>query len=434
MKCVRQLGLLIAVIVVEVTTGSCQPVPAVAQEWARFRGPNGTGESEATTTPANWTSEDYRWKVELPGRGHSSPVAWGNQIFLLSADPETATRFVLSYDAELGKLLWKRPFESTPHHIHAQSSYASSTPAVDAERVYVAWSAPARVTLMALSHQGEVQWERDLGPWSSQHGFGTSPMLVDDLVVLSNSQEPKETRKGANVTAEPDSFMMAFDSATGEERWRIPRKPINTSYAVPAIFQPANGPRQIVSMSTGDGMFALDPRSGKELWVNRCFDKRTVSSPLVIEDMIFGGTGSGGGGSYVVALRSDGTDASLAYKIDTQAPYVPTVVARGDLLFLLSDGGIASCVDRHSGTVHWRKRIGGNYSSSPVRAHDKLYCLSMDGEVTILAAEKEFAELGRVSLGEGSRATPAIANGALYLRTFSHLMAVGGPERESSGQ
>ena len=181
-------------------------------------------------------------------------------------------------------------------------------------------------------------------------------------------------------------------------------------------------------------MFALDARSGEELWVNRCFDKRTVSSPLVLDDMIFGGTGSGGGGSYVVALRSDGSEPSLVYKVDTQAPYVPTVVARGDLLFLLSDGGIASCVDRASGEVHWRKRIGGNFSSSPVRAYNKLYCLSMDGEVTVLAAEKEFAELGRVPLGEGSRATPAIANGALFLRTFSHLMSVGGPKSVSSGQ
>ena len=425
MNCFRQLAMLATIVL------CWDPLSITAQEWPRFRGPNGTGESETTTTPANWTSDDYNWKVELPGVGHSSPVVWGNQVFLLSADPQTATRYVLSYDATLGKELWKRPFESTPHHLHTQSSYASSTPAVDADRVYVAWSVPASVTLMALTHQGEIIWQRDLGPWNSQHGFGTSPMLVNDLVVLSNSQEAKN---GPNATGEPESFMMAFDSATGEERWRIPRKPINTSYAVPAVFQPKNGPRQIISMSTGDGMFALDARSGEELWVNRCFDKRTVSSPLVLDDMIFGGTGSGGGGSYVVALRSDGSEPSIVYKVDTQAPYVPTVVARGDLLFLLSDGGIASCVDRATGEVHWRKRIGGNFSSSPVRAHNKLYCLSMDGEVIVLAAEKEFAELGRVPLGEGSRATPAIANGALFLRTFSHLMSVGGPKAVSSGQ
>ncbi|WP_397571797.1 PQQ-binding-like beta-propeller repeat protein [Schlesneria sp. T3-172] len=418
MKAVRLLTILAAMAL----CGDSSPV--AAQEWTRFRGPNGTGESEATTTPATWTSEDYNWNVKLPGLGHSSPVVWGNQVFLLSADPETATRYVLSYDATLGTELWNRSFESTPHHLHKQSSYASSTPAVDANRVYVAWSDPASVTLMALSHQGEILWKSDLGRWYSQHGFGTSPMLVDDLVVLSNSQEAKD---GPNPAEEPQSFMMAFDAATGEERWRIPRNPVNTSYAVPALFEPKNRPRQIVSMSTGDGMFGLDPRTGKEIWFNKCFDKRTVSSPLVMGDMIFGGTGSGGGGSYVVALRSDGTDASLAYKFDAQAPYVPTVVARGDLLFLVSDGGVASCIDLKTAKVHWRQRIGGNYNSSPVRAHDKLYCLSQDGEVVVLAAEKEFAELGRVSLGEGSRATPAIANGTLFLRTFSHLMSVGGP-------
>lgn len=129
-------------------------------------------------------------------------------------------------------------------------------------------------------------------------------------------------------------------------------------------------------------------------------------------------------------FRSDGKEAELAYKIDTQAPYVPTVVARENLLFLMGDAGIASCVNLQTGKLHWRKRIGGNYSGSPVRAADKIYCVNTEGEVVVLAADEEFEELGRVPLGEGSRSTPAISGGRMYFRTFSHLMAIGSPKKE----
>ena len=398
----------------------------LAQEWTRFRGPNGTGESEAQTVPAKWTEQDYRWKADLPGVGNSSPVLWGDRLFVMSADPKTATRYVLCYHSETGKLLWKREFESEPHHLHTMSSFASCTPTVDQELVYVAWAQPSRLTLMALTHEGKTAWENNLGSWSSAHGFGTSPMLFDDLVILSNSQEAKDGRGPAAVA--PESFVMAFDRKTGQQRWQTPRVVDNVSYSVPAIFQPKNGQPQLVNTSTGSGLYALDPKTGEELWSTVVFDKRTVSSPLVKDDLILGSTGSGGGGNYVSAVRSDGKTAKLVYEIKTQAPYVPCVVARENLLFLISDGGIASCVNLETGEVHWRKRIGGNYQGSPIRIADKIYCVSVEGEVVVLAASEEFEELGRTSLGEGSRSTPAVANGRLYLRTFSKLLTVGGED------
>ncbi len=401
-----------------------QPLAASAQEWTRFRGPNGSGESDAATIPAKWTPEDYNWKIKLPGVGNSSPVLWDNKLFIMSADPETATRYVLCYEADTGKELWKREFASTPHHLHTMSSYASCTPAVDAQRVYVAWSTPASVTFMALNHKGETVWEKDLGTWFSQHGFGTSPMLFEDMVILSNSQEGKD---GAKMLEKlPLSYLMAFDCRTGEERWKTLRRTDNVTYSVPAIFQPKEGPPQLINTSTGSGMYSLNPRTGEELWSTVVFDKRTVSSPLIKGDLIFGSTGSGGGGSYVTAVRTDGKQTEVAYKIDTQAPYVPTVVAHEGLLFLLSDAGIAACFDINTGKLHWRKRLGGNFQGSPVRVADKFYCVSTEGEVVVLAADKTFNELGRVALGDGSRSTPAIARGCMYLRTFSHLMSIGG--------
>jgi outer membrane protein assembly factor BamB len=397
---------------------------AGAQEWTRFRGPNGTGESEATSIPAKWTDRDYRWVIDLPGMGHSSPVLWGNRLFLLSADPKTATRFVLCYDVVKGGELWKREFPSAPHHLHTMSSYASCTPAVDEDHVYVAWSTPASVTFMALSHAGNIVWQKDLGPWRSQHGFGTSPIVFEDLVILSNSQEAKDGPNPAETT--PDSYVMAFDRNTGVERWRTRRITDNVSYSVPAVFQPKGGRPQLVNISTGSGMYAIDPSNGEELWSTVVFDKRTVSSPVVKGDLIFGSTGSGGGGSYVTAVRCDGKQPEVVWNVKLQAPYVPTVVARGDLLFLMSDAGVASCVDLNSGEVHWRNRIGGNFQGSPIRIADKLYCVSVDGEVVVLAADKQFEELGRMTLGEGSRSTPAVAGNSLYIRTFSKLFAIGG--------
>ncbi|MFN0197693.1 MAG: PQQ-binding-like beta-propeller repeat protein [Planctomycetaceae bacterium] len=395
------------------------------QEWTRFRGPNGTGESEATTVPATWTEDDYNWKIELPGVGNSSPVVWGNRLFLLSADPKTALRYVLCFDADTGEKLWSREFPSTPHQLHSFSSYASSTPTVDEDHVYVAWSSPENAILMALTHAGDIVWEKPLGPWHGQHGFGTSPMLFEDLVFLANFQELHDDERGTDAVP-PESFLLAFDRKTGDERWRLPRVKDNLSYSVPAIFYPKEGSPQLVNTSTGSGMYALDPHTGKELWSIVVFDKRTISSPLVKGDLIFGNTGSGGGGNYLSAVRSDGKRAEIAYKIETQAPYVPSAVARGDLLLLLSDAGIVTLVDISTGKEHWQKRIGGNYHGSPVRVADKFYCMSAEGDVVVLEAEKTFNELGRMSLGEGTRSVPAIARGQMYIRTFSHLMSIGG--------
>jgi len=155
--------------------------PVSAQEWTRFRGPNGTGVSAATTNPASaiptrWTDADYRWKTKLPGKGHSSPVIWGDRLFVLSADATSARRYVLCLDTVTGKILWRKEYESTTHPLSSLNSYASSTPTVDEHHVYVAWATMDHLILRALSHDGDEVWQRDLGPYVSEHGFGNSPI------------------------------------------------------------------------------------------------------------------------------------------------------------------------------------------------------------------------------------------------------------------
>ena len=405
--------------------------PATAQNWTRFRGPNGTGASEATTIPVKWSEADYNWQAKLPGLGHSSPCVWGDKVFVLSADPDTATRYMLCYDANSGKQLWQRDFKSEKHHLHVRSSYASSSPAVDKERVYVGWSTPKVTTFKAFDHDGHEAWTLDLGPWQSQHGFGASPVLYKDLVILHDSQQANQLKEGEKPGK---SFMLAFDRKTGKERWRTPLVSMNVCYSVPFIYTNKNGQDELICISTGNGVFSLDPLTGERNWAfEGAFDKRTVGSPILAGGLILGGTGSGAYSSnYIVAVKP-GNPPELAYQIKNsskfKAPYVPSLIAKGDAVYCLYDRGFAACIDAPTGKINWFKRSGANFSGSPVRVRDKIYCIDEDGVVWVIAAdEKEYKVLAKNPLGEPSRSTPAVAGGKLFLRTYSHLFCIGGKD------
>ncbi len=390
-----------------------------AQEWTRFRGPEGAGQSDAATIPATWTEQDYLWKTKLPGVGHASPVLWGDRIFVTSADPTEGTRFVLCVSASDGKLLWQRDYPAKTYHIHQQNSLASSTPTTDADHVYCAFATPDELVVLALAHDGREVWRTPLGPFTSQHGFGTSPILYEDLVILANDQDA-------------DSSLVALDRATGQVRWRVPRKnhgPQNTSYATPFIHHPARGGDQLIVASWGHGITCADPRSGKTRWEAAVLPRRPVGSPILVEGLILANCGEGSGNNNVIAVRppaNQGGEAEVAYQIDkTSAPYVTTLVNHGPLVFLWGDRGVVTCIDAASGKIHWRQRVGGNFSGSPVRVANRVYGVSATGEVVTLAAKDTFEELGRSELGEPSRATPAVALGRMFLRGETHLFAVG---------
>jgi outer membrane protein assembly factor BamB len=280
---------------------------------------------------------------------------------------------------------------------------------------------------MALDHDGETVWSQDdLGPYASQHGFGGSPMLFRDLVILCNEQlAPGETPSET-------SAIMAFDRHTGQPRWSTPRISTTVSYSVPCLRQTEGGAAELICCNTGNGIYSLDPSTGRENWSIDVFTMRTVSSPVIAGGLIFGSTGSGQGGNYVVAVRPPGTRPEVAYRVEQPAPYVPTPVAHGDLVFLWADTGIVTCLDAATGRVFWRERVGGNYSGSPVRVADRLYGISERGEVVVLAAAKEYRLISRNPLGEDSRSTPAVAGGRMYLRTYSHLFSLGGTRPESN--
>lgn len=389
-----------------------------AQEWTRFRGPNGTGLSDAKTIPAEWRAEDFNWKVSLPGSGHSSPVIFEEKIFLTSTDEAAGKIIALCVKAADGSILWQREFPFAPFQKHKFNSFASATPAVDAERVYFSWSTPARYTVLALDHAGKQVWERDIGPFVSQHGSGASPIVFEDKLILPNEQEGQ-------------SFLVAFDRRTGQTRWQSSRRTSSTTYSTPCVYQPKGQKPLLIFNSQAHGISAVDPQSGNLVWeYAKAFDKRSVSSPLIAGNIIFGSCGSGGGGHYVVAVRAPNaaTDKQpeLAYELRRAAPYVPTGVVHGDLVFLWNDGGIVTCLHAPSGDVRWQERVGGNFFGSPVLVDGRVFCVSTSGEVVVIEASDRFHVVARNALEETTHATPAVAGGRMYIRTLTRLISVGG--------
>jgi outer membrane protein assembly factor BamB len=388
----------------------------LAQEWPRFRGPNGSGTSPAKTIPTTWTDQDFNWKLPLPGAGHSSPVLWDDKVFLTTGDAQTKQVSVFCVSANNGQVLWQKAFPFTPHHKNDRNTFASASPAVDQHRVYVCWSSPEHYTLMALTHDGQTVWEKDLGPFASQHGGGASPIVYEDKVVLGNEQD------GA-------SFLIAVDAVTGKTRWQTPRTSKEAVYSTPCVYEPKDGPPALIFTSHSNGVSAIDPDNGKVQWeLADAFDKRVVSSPVLAAGLIVGACGSGEGVNYLIAVRpgGPGKKPEVAYTIRKSAPYVPTSVCVGDRLFLWSDGGIVSCVQAASGEVKWQERIGGNYFSSPLWVDGRLFCVSTKGEVVVVEAADQFQVLARNPLGEVTHSTPAVAGGRMYIHTTKSLISVGG--------
>ena len=399
---------------------------AAAQEWTRFRGPNGTGVSEAKTVPGSWTDKDYNWVAKLPGIGHSSPVIWKDKIFLLSADPKSAMRHVLCLNTADGAVQWQKDYPGVAHHLHTRSSFASCTPCCDDKQVYFAWSDPEHTYFKAFDHEGNEKWSLDLGPWVSQHGFGQSPMIYNDLVIITCSQE---NSKRAGDPEPRESFIVAVEKATGKLRWRKECKIDTASYSVPTIRKNEAGADELVMASTGEGLFAVNPANGETNWSQKVFSMRTISSPQLVSGLVFGTTGSGQGGNYIVALRP-GKEPEIAYEIKKEAPYVPTPVALGNLLFLWSDKGIVTCINADDGSRVWQQRVPSvGVSGSPIRIADKIYCVDEAGVVFVIAAAGEFKELGKMELKEECRSTPAVSDGVLYIRTLSKLYSIGGAKK-----
>ena len=409
---------------------------APAGPWPRFRGPDGAGISDATTVPATWTEADYNWKVKLPGQGHSSPVVWGGRIFLTCGDRATAKRMLLCLRAADGRVLWRREYASSTFRQHRDNSYASATPAADAEGVVITWATPKEVVLLALDPAGREVWRRGLGPFVAIHGSGSSPIILGPMVVLTNEQaDPKalpSVYAGAHAPKSAGkSVLMGLDRKTGRTRWRIERRSTQAPYSTPCVYRGDGGRAELVFSSTSHGLTGVDPATGKVTWeLGGAFSQRCVGSPVAAPGLVIAGDGYGVRGLHFVAVRPGSREKdlkpALVYEIKKPVPLVPTPLVKDGRLFLWGDDGRIACLDVSSGKPIWQERVRASFYASPVWASGRLYCISKKGDVFVVAAADRFKLLGRVPLGEPSFATPAVADGVMYLRTRSQLFSLGG--------
>ncbi len=385
-----------------------------ASNWPRFRGPNGSGVAEGDF-PAQWNAANHAWKIKLPGVGHGSPVVWGDRVFLLSGR-ESGERIPMAVDAASGRVLWQAAQGVAYRKGHKFNSPASTTPAVDADRVYFSWSSPENVYVAAFTHDGVPAWTADLGPMHRAHGFASSPILFGDLVILSNDQEK-------------DSNLFALDRRTGAVRWKLPRAENHSNYATPCLYTPAGGPPQIIVSSWQLGVTGVDAATGKQRWQLGVFQQqkaeRAVGSPIAVDDLVIANCAFVNGPKHVVALRP-GPDGSMqeVWRLEKTVPHIPTVLAVGGRAYLWSDQGIVSCVQLTDGQVLWQERAGRDTFGSPVAVGGKLFCVDKSGTVTVLALGDRFELLGKNELGELCQSTPAVAGGRMFIRTWEHLHAV----------
>ena len=388
---------------------------AGGQEWTRFRGPDGTGIGQAGGIPAKITAAAYAWKVTLPGSGHSSPVLWGKKIFLTCEGPGKTSRQVVCLSAVDGKVLWTWRDRFTAYRHNRLNSFAASTPAVDADGVYLTWVSGEKFLVLALDHAGKKVWQSELADFSARHGAGTSPIVVDGTVLVGNDHAGQK------------SLLVGLDAKTGRTRWTISRTSGPTSYMTPAIYRPKGGPAEAIFASCATGVTSVDPAGGKVNWNVPCnFTLKCVASPVVAGGLIYVSTGKGGSRESAV-VRPAGADkaASIAFTLDEEVPYVPTPIAVGDYLFVLNDTGTLTCVEPKTGKQVWRERLEGSHFASPVSVGGRIYFLSRKGKISVVQAGPKYTLLATGTLGEATHATPAIANGCMYIRTLTHLICVG---------
>lgn len=395
-----------------------------SQEWPRFRGENGNGVGKISSLPVRITKADYEWAIKLDGVGHSSPVLWGERLFLTLFDPEAGTRKVLCFDSSKGSSLWEKEFPVQEHNLHKHNNFASSTPVTTAEGLFVVWGDGDKTEALALDHDGKILWERDWPKFSSDHGFGASAIVVDGVLVLHTD----------SVT-EKESQILGLNPKTGETIWEVNRVTAGadekhlTAYNTPTTVT-IDGQKMIVVLQTNDGWKGLAPQTGEVMWeYDGEYKLRSVGSITSGNGILFATFGSGGSGKVATALLPKSSGApSVLYELGIAdgLSYVPTPLLYEDRLYLWADGGILTCRNATTGEEIYRERIGGNFFSSPIIADGKILCCSRDGELVAVGLGDQFEVLGRSRLSSGMNATPAVANNRLFLRTDTHLISIRG--------
>ena len=417
-----------------------------AANWPQWRGADGSGVSEEKNLPSDWNvSKNIKWKTPIAGRGHSSPIVWENRIFLTSAlegdvvpgakavkhmdgdkefvHPDSVganrkhTFKVVCIDRQTGKILWESvAWEGTPYdNRHRKSSYAASTPATDGKLVYAFFGTEG---LYAYDFKGKLAWSAKLGNLGTVGmGTGTSPILYENLVIVQCDEE--------NGAA---SFIVALDKKTGKEVWKTPRK-VQVSWSTPLLVRTAKRAELIASGT--EAIISYDPATGKELWTHKGVESNAIPSPVSNGDMAF--LVAGFPAKIALALKLGGSgdltgSANEVWKYSKGTAYVPSPIFYQDYLYIMTDRGILTCLDARTGEVKYeggRIPIPATFTASPVAFDGKVLLTSEDGDTFIIKAGPKHEVLGTNSVGEPVYASPAIADGRIFIRGEHNLYCIG---------
>jgi outer membrane protein assembly factor BamB len=407
--------------------------------WPEFRGPSGNGISTSTNLPLHWgEQQNVKWQTPIHDRGWSSPVIWGQQVWVTTATIDGHGLFAVCIDRDTGKVIRDlKIFDvAKPQYCHPFNSYASPTPAIEAGRVYVTFGAPGTACLDTQS--GKVLWTRRDIECNHFRAAGSSPILYGNLLFL-------------NFDGSDHQFVVALDKETGRTVWQT-RRSIDFQDLGPdgkpeqggdtrkafATCQVATFGEQPILLSQGSKAFyAYSPASGVELWhVEERTGYSGATRPVIGHGLVFFPSGFASGQVLAVrpgkqgevldakAPKPSGMQLQVVWKTNRNAPKKPSLLLLGDLLYAIEDNGVATCWEAMTGVTVWSERLGGHFSASPLAAGDRIYLFSEEGKTTVLATGREFKILAENQLGDGFMASPAVSGEALFLRSRTQLYRI----------
>lgn len=418
-----------------------------AGNWPQWRGPDGSGISTEKNLPSEWSpTKNIKWKTPIDGRGHSSPIVWENKIFVTTAvegaevpgakaakhllddkefvHPDSVganrkhTFKVIAINRDNGKILWQSvAWEGTPYDDrHRKSSYAASTPATDGKLVYAYFGSEG---LYAYDFNGKLAWKADVGKLANLGmGTGTSPILFENLVIVQADEDNGEA-----------SFIVAYDKKTGKEVWKTPRK-VQISWSTPLLVR--SGKRAELITSGTESIIAYDPATGKELWTHKGLESNAIPSPVAGHELVYVVAGFPAKIAMAIRLGANGDltgTPNVPWQYSKGTAYVPSPILYGDYLYLTTDRGILTCLDARTGEVKYeggRIPIPATFTASPVAFEGKILLTSEDGDTFLVKAGPKHEIIGTNSVGEPVYASPAIADGRIYIRGEKNVYCIGG--------
>lgn len=409
---------------------TCAATPlAPTDQWPEFRGPTGNGESTTTNLPLTWSeTENVRWKTPIHGRAWSCPVVWGNQIWFTTATEDGKELYAVCVDRETGKI--ERDLKlfdvAAPMQAHSFNTYASPTPVIEEGRVYVTFGSPGTACLDTAN--GQVLWSRQDFVCNHFRGAGSSPILYDGRFYL-------------HYDGSDFQYLVALDKQSGKTIWRTERttnfrdlnaegKPTDNGDFRKAFSTPVvatfEGKTILISLAS-KALFAYDPATGEELWkVENPQCHSGSARPVVGKDLIYCCMGFPRGELWAIRPGGKGnvTETHVAWKVTKDVPLKPSILLIDDLIYMVDDNGMATCLEAATGKSLWRTRVNGHYSASPLHAGDRIYCFNEEGQATVFALGRTYKSLATNELSDGFMASPAVAGKAMFLRTKTALYRV----------